>query len=69
MNIKFGKLSILISLTAAFLTAACSNDPYRGLYEGIKNQNESKKSPQEREMNPSPGYDAYKKERDAQSGN
>jgi hypothetical protein len=67
MNIKFGKFTLLILFTAIFLTA-CNNDPYRGLYEGIKNQNELKKTPQEREINPAPSYDAYKKERDAQSG-
>jgi len=68
MNSTFGKFNGLILLAALLLTA-CNNDPHRALYEGIKNQNDSKKTPQEREMNPAPGYDAYKKERDAQSGN
>jgi thioredoxin-related protein len=57
----------LILLASIYLTA-CTSDPYQGLYEGIKNQNDLKKSPQEREMNPAPSYDAYKKERDSQSG-
>ena len=62
------KLFVLISISS-FCLCACSNDPYQGVYEGIKNQNESKKTPQEREMNPTPSYDAYKKERSQQSGN
>jgi hypothetical protein len=68
MKIKF-KTCYLLFLLATFFLTACGNDPYRGFYEGIKNQNESKKTPQEREMNPTPGYDAYKKERETQSGN
>jgi hypothetical protein len=65
---RFNTFNFLFIFAAIFLTA-CSSDPYRGLYEGIKNQNESKKTPQEREMNPTPGYDAYKKERETKSGN
>ena len=68
MNTKFRKFNLLIFLAVIFLTA-CSNDPYQGLYEGIKNHNESKKTPQEQEMNPAPSYNTYKKERDAKSGN
>ncbi len=56
-------------LLSSFCLGACSNDPYQGVYEGIKNQNESKKTPQEKELNPTPSYDAYKKERSQQSGN
>ncbi len=42
----------------------CS-DPYRNLYEGIKDNNEAHQSPQDRARSlPSPSYDAYKKERD-----
>ena len=62
------RLFVLILLSGFYL-GACSNDPYQGVYEGIKNQNDSKKTPQEREMNPTPSYDAYKKERSRQSGN
>ncbi len=54
-------LSVL-SLLAATLSA-CSSDPYQGLYEGIKAQNEAKRTPQERAMNPAPSYDEYKKAR------
>lgn len=49
-------------LFAAALTA-CSSDPYQGIYEGIKAQNEVKRTPQERAMNPAPSYDEYKKAR------
>ena len=42
----------------------CS-DPYRNLYEGIKNNNEAHQSPQDRARSDHPpSYDAYKKERD-----
>jgi hypothetical protein len=61
------KLYLLILLSCGSLSA-CGNDPYQGYYEGIKNQNELKKTPQERAMNPSPSYDTYKKERDTQAG-
>jgi hypothetical protein len=68
MKIKF-KTCNLLFLHATFCLSACANDPYQGLYEGIKSQNESKKTPQERQMNPAPSYDAYKKERENKSGN
>jgi hypothetical protein len=59
----------LLILLAGISLSACTSDPYQGLYEGIKSQNEAKKTPQERELTPTPSYDAYKKERDQQSGN
>lgn len=62
MKIRFAAL-----LLAGLCVSACS-DPYRNLYEGIKANNDAKRSPQERAMSPAPSYDAYKKERDAQSG-
>gem|GEM_PF-6099281 len=62
------KITFPIILYATICLTACTSDPYQGLYESIKNQNDLKKSPQEREMSPTPGYDAYKKERDSQSG-
>lgn len=55
-------LSVLCLLATAALSA-CSSDPYQGLYEGIKAQNEAKRTPQERAMNPAPSYDEYKKAR------
>ncbi len=52
-----------IALLAVCSLSACSSDPYQGLYEGIKAQNEAKRTPQERAMNPAPSYDEYKKAR------
>jgi hypothetical protein len=57
------KTHVLILLTGIMLSA-CRGDPYQGLYEGIKAQNESRKTPQERAITPTPSYDAYKKERE-----
>lgn len=54
-------LSVLCLLAATL--SACSSDPYQGVYEGIKAQNEAKRTPQERAMNPAPSYDEYKKAR------
>lgn len=53
-------------LLPALLLTACA-DPAHNLYEGIKAQNEAKRTPQEREMTPAPTYDAYKKEREKNS--
>jgi len=58
------KRSLLI-LVALWLTA-CANDPYRNLYEGVRNNNEAKRTPSERAAKPTPSYDAYKKEREKQ---
>jgi hypothetical protein len=55
----------LILLTA-FLLAACSN-PSRNLYDGIQKNNDAKRSPNERAMTPTPGYDGYKKEREGKT--
>lgn len=60
--------SALIVLGCCML-ASCSSDPYQGLYEGIKAQNEARRTPQERAMTPAPSYDAYKKEREQAGGN
>ena len=53
---------ITISLIC-LLSAGCSN-LYRGIYEGNKNVNEADKSPNERVMTPTPGYDRYQRERE-----
>ena len=55
-------------LLAGIGLSACRGDPYQPLYEGIKGQNESQRTPQERAMTPAPSYDAYKKERDPNPG-
>jgi len=55
---------IALTVLSCFLLAACSSDPYQGLYEGIKQQNESRRTPQEKAMTPAPSYDSYKTERE-----
>jgi hypothetical protein len=50
-------------LPVVLLLVACS-DPSRNLYDGIKNNNDAKRSPTERAMKPTPSYDEYKKERE-----
>jgi len=50
-------------LLAALSLTACA-DPARNLYDGIKANNDSKRSPNERAMTPTPSYDEYKKERE-----
>ena len=50
---------------AVLLLAGCSSNANRVLYEGIKTQNEVNKTPSERVMSPTPGYDAYRKERES----
>jgi hypothetical protein len=49
---------------AILLLAACSEDPSRNLYEGIKGSNDAKRTPNDRAISPSPSYDDYKKERE-----
>lgn len=49
-------------LTTLALTACADAD--RNLYDGIKANNEAKRSPNERAMTPAPTYDEYKKERE-----
>jgi len=61
------KTSLLI-LFAGISLSACASDPYQAIYDGIKSQNDSNKTPQERELTPTPSYDAYKKERDTKIG-
>jgi len=53
---------ILASLLACLAMVGCE-DPARNLFEGIRNNNEAQRTPQEREMRPAPSYDEYTKER------
>jgi len=53
----------LFAILAALALTACA-DPARNLYDGIKANNDAKRSPNERAMNPAPSYDEYKKERE-----
>jgi len=45
-------------LLALLLLAGCA-DPARNLYEGIRSNNEAKRTPAERAAQPSPDYDSY----------
>ena len=54
-----------LALLLAMLLAAC-DDPYRSLYDGIKNRNDAKRTPVERANSPMPSYDQYKRERENQ---
>jgi hypothetical protein len=55
----------LLSMSIVMLLAACGDDPYRNLYNGISSNNDAKRSAAERAAAPAPSYDSYKKERDA----
>ncbi len=59
-------MKIMFILLGALLLTACT-EPSRNLYEGIKANTDAKRTPSERDMNPMPSYDAYKKERDSLS--
>jgi len=52
----------LVTVLACLATAGCE-DPARNLFEGIRNNNEAQRTPQEREMQPAPTYGEYTKER------
>jgi formaldehyde-activating enzyme involved in methanogenesis len=67
INILKGEIvKPLLILLTVLLVAACS-DPSRNLYDGIKNNNDAKRSPSERAMTPTPSYDEYKKEREGKA--
>lgn len=55
------KLSTAV-LVVCMLLAACSEVPYKRVYEGINTRNDAFKSPSERAMTPPPSYVAYQKE-------
>ncbi|MDP2805803.1 MAG: hypothetical protein Q8O24_07650 [Gallionellaceae bacterium] len=57
-------IKIVLATLSCLMLSACSSDPYQGLYEGIKQQNESRRTPQEKAMTPAPSYDNYKNERE-----
>lgn len=59
-----GKMRTLYLILATLMLTACA-DPARNLYDGIKANNDAKRSPQERAMTPTPTYDEYRKEREA----
>jgi hypothetical protein len=55
----------LLALFTALVLTACA-DPAHNLYEGIKTNNDARRTPEERAISPAPSYDEYKKERDTQ---
>jgi hypothetical protein len=59
-------MKYLLLLLSVLTLTACA-DPARNLYNGIKSNNDAKRSPTDRAMTPTPSYDEYKKERDTQS--
>jgi hypothetical protein len=64
--LKGANMKRIFFLLAALALAACSSDPYQGLYEGIKSGNDAKRTPNERAVSPAPSYEEYKKEREKQ---
>ena len=56
-------MKYLLVMLAALSLTACA-DPARNLYDGIKANNDARRSPNERAMTPTPSYDEYKKERE-----
>jgi hypothetical protein len=58
-------MKYLIALLTISMLSACA-DPARNLYNGIKANNDAGKTPEQRATTPTPSYDEYKKERDAQ---
>jgi hypothetical protein len=55
-----------ILLIASIFLSGCA-DPYRAMYEGVRNRNEATRSPSERAVKPIPGYDEYQRERKNQA--
>ncbi len=56
---------LVVLLTGVLLLSACTGDPYRNMYEGIKANSDAKRTPGERAASPSVSYDEYKNARDA----
>lgn len=58
-------MRFVLGLFTVLLMTACSNDPYHGLYDGLKSNSDAKRTPNERAVAPAPSYEEYKKEREA----
>ena len=56
------KLLGLATIMTCLMLAGC-DDPARNLYNGIRNNNEAHRTPEQREMQPAPTYDEYTTER------
>ena len=55
---------ILFLLAVLGLAVVACSDPYRRIYENMRSVRDSKRTPAERAIAPSPSYDEYKKERE-----
>jgi hypothetical protein len=58
------KPSVITILSVFLLISGCASDPYRRVYETIRNREDGFKSPAERAMTPTPNYGTYRNERD-----
>jgi hypothetical protein len=58
------KHSVKIILVFLLLLSGCGNDPYRRVYETIRNRDDGFKSSAERALSPTPNYGTYKRERE-----
>ena len=52
-------MKLTLFLLTVLLLTACGDDPYRNLYNGIRDSNDAKRSPNERAVAPAPSYDNY----------
>jgi len=55
-------LTMRIILIILIFISGCA-DPYRAVYEGVRNRDEAVRSPSERAVKPIPSYEEYQKER------
>ena len=55
-------LKMRILLIILIFISGCA-DPYRAVYEGVKNRDEALRSPIDRAVKPIPSYDQYQRER------
>jgi len=58
------KHSVKTILVILLLVSGCKGDPYRRVYETIKNRDDGFKTPAERALSPTPNYGTYRTERD-----
>ena len=58
--LRLFKILALIFIVSAM--PACTSS--QAIYEGIKNNNDAQRSPNERAINPAPSYEQYKRERE-----
>ena len=57
-----------LCLATIIVLTGCAQNPYRAVYEGIRNQQEALKSPSERTLSPPlPSYDSYHNELERKS--